>query len=398
MPCFSGQNSVVAKDTQHDLERHNSLNKDETMARSKKIRYAVVGIGHIAQAAVLPAFANARKNSVLTAIVSDDPVKRDEIGKQYGLEHAYSMDQYDECLRSGHIDAVYIALPNNQHCEYTVRAAEAGIHVLCEKPMAVTKEECEKMIHAAESSGVKLMVAYRLHFEEANLKAIEIAQSGQLGDLKLFNSVFNMQVRPGDIRVDRELGGGPIYDIGVYCINAARYLLRSEPMEVTAFHANTGDPRFQEVEEATGAVLRFPGDRLATFVCSFGAADVSSYQIVGTEGDLRVDPAYGYQGRLKHHLTIGEKTSTKTFSKRDQFAPELLYFSDCILNGTQPEPSGHEGLADVRVIQAIYRSAETKRSVLLDATLSKPRPDMSQEEYRPPVSEPELVHTESPSQ
>ena len=107
------------------------------------------------------------------------------------------MDQYDECLQSGHVDAVYIALPNSQHCEYTVRAAEAGIHVLCEKPMAVTEEECEKMIDAANSSGVKLMVAYRLHFEEANLKAVEIAQSGQLGDLKLFNSVFNMQAETG---------------------------------------------------------------------------------------------------------------------------------------------------------------------------------------------------------
>jgi predicted dehydrogenase len=367
------------------------------MARTKKIRYAVIGIGHIAQAAVLPAFSHARKNSVLTAIVSDDPVKRDEISKMYSLEHAYSMNDYEECLRSGNIDAVYIALPNSQHCEYTVRAAEAGIHILCEKPMAVTEDECEKMIHAADSSGVKLMIAYRLHFEEANLKAIEIAQSGQLGDLKLFNSVFNMQVQPGDIRVDRELGGGTVYDIGVYCINAARYLFRSEPVEVTALTANTGDPRFLEVDEATGAVLRFPGDRLATFVCSFGAADVSAYQIVGTKGDLRLDPAYGYQGRLKHQLTIDGKTSTKTFGRRDQFAPELLYFSECIINGRRPEPSGEEGLADVRIIRAIYESARSHRPVRLQATLSKPRPDLSQEQYQPPVSEPELVHTEPPS-
>jgi glucose-fructose oxidoreductase len=371
---------------------------EATMARSKKIRYAVVGIGHIAQAAVLPAFAHARKNSMLTAIVSDDPLKRDEISKMYSLEHAYSMDEYDRCLRSGNIDAVYIALPNSQHCEYSVRAAEAGIHVLCEKPMAVTEDECEKMIHAADSSGVKLIIAYRLHFEEANLKAVEIAQSGRLGDLKLFNSVFNMQVRQGDIRVDGDLGGGTVYDIGVYCINAARYLFRMEPVEVTALTANTGDPRFLEVDEATGAILRFPGDRLATFVCSFGAAEVASYQIVGTQGDLRVDPAYGYAGRLKHHLTVEGKTSTKTFARRDQFAPELLYFSDCIINDRRPEPSGEEGLADVRIIRAIYESARRHRPIQLPATLSKARPDSSQEEYRPPVSEPELVHTEPPSQ
>jgi predicted dehydrogenase len=130
-----------------------------------KVRYAVVGLGHIAQAAVLPAFQNAKRNSVLTALVSDDPTKLRELGERYGVQHTYTYDEYDACLTSGEIDAVYIALPNTMHCEYTVRAAEAGIHVLCEKPMATTEEECQKMIHAAESSGVRLMIAYRLHFE-----------------------------------------------------------------------------------------------------------------------------------------------------------------------------------------------------------------------------------------
>ncbi len=143
-------------------------------AAKGKIRYAVVGLGYIAQIAVLPAFAHAGKNSELTALVSDDPLKLKRLGRKYNVTSTYSYDQYDACLKSGEIDAVYIALPNNMHREYTERAARAGVHVLCEKPMAVTVRECEAMIEATEQNRVKLMIAYRLHFEEANLKAAEI--------------------------------------------------------------------------------------------------------------------------------------------------------------------------------------------------------------------------------
>src|SRR5688500_10562783 len=163
--------------------------------RKAAVRYAVVGLGHIAQAAVLPAFANAKRNSVLAALVSDDATKLRELGERYGVKHTYTYDEYDACLKSGEIDAVYIALPNTMNCEYAVRAAEAGVHVLCEKPMATAEEECEKMIHAAEASNVRLMIAYRLHFEAANRRAIELAQSGELGDLRIFQSLFTLNVK-----------------------------------------------------------------------------------------------------------------------------------------------------------------------------------------------------------
>ena len=149
------------------------------------------------------------------------------------------------------------------------------------------------MIRVCKQQGVHLMTAYRLHFERANLKAIEIATSGTIGEPRLFDSVFTMQVMDKDnIRLSRSKGGGPLWDIGLYCVNAARYLFQAEPEEVLATTANGGDPRFEEVEEAASAILRFPEGRLATFSCSFGAADVSSYRIVGTKGDLRVEPAY----------------------------------------------------------------------------------------------------------
>ena len=367
------------------------------MPSSKKIRYAVIGQGYISQVAVLPAFANARENSELVAILSEDPQKLAELGRKYRVKHTYPYEKYDECLRSGEVDAVYIALPNHLHRDYAVRAAEAGVHILCEKPMAVTEQECGDMIESATRHSVKLMIAYRLHFEEANLKAIDIVQSGTLGTPRLFDSVFTQQVQEGNIRLKRETGGGTLYDIGIYCINAARYLFREEPQEVFAMTANNGEPRFAEVDEMTSAVLRFPGERLASFTCSFGAADVSMYRIVGTHGDLRVEPAYEFADRLKHYLTVDGKTKTSLFGKRDQFAPQLLYFSNCILENQEPEPSGLEGLADVRIIRALYRSAQTRQPESLAEFVSKTRPTVAQQIRRPSVRKPPLVRASSPS-
>jgi glucose-fructose oxidoreductase len=363
-------------------------------SRSRKVRYAVVGLGHIAQTAVLPAFKHARRNCVLAALVSTDEVKLRELGEKYDVPHRYS--DYDACLASGEIDAVYIALPNHLHCEYAVRAAEAGVHVLCEKPLAVTVAECEKMIHAAEAAGVKLMTAYRLHFEEANLRASETVHSGELGDVRLFSSVFTLNVRPGNIRLDREQGGGTLYDIGIYCINAARYLFRAEPEEVTAFSANNGEERFAEIDEMTSAVLRFPGERLASFTTSFGVLEVGYYHLLGTKGNLLVDPAYDYSSALVHHLTTENSTKKKPFKKRDQFAPELSYFATCIRDDRQPEPNGQEGLADVAIIEALYESASSGRPVRLSLPEKAERPTLAQNREEPPVREPEKIHAESP--
>jgi predicted dehydrogenase len=363
---------------------------------TNKICYAVVGLGHIAQVAVLPAFKNAA-NSELVAIVSGEEEKREKLAKKYRLELSYKYDEYDQALAQ--VDAVYLALPNHLHREYAVRAAQAGVNVLCEKPMAVTEEDCQAMIDAANEGGVKLMIAYRLHFEAGNLEAIRLAESGKLGNPRIFTSEFAQQVTEDNLRVTEsvERGGGPLYDMGVYCINAARYLFRDEPIEVFAATANDGEKRFQKVEEMVSAVMRFPQERIATFTCSFGAADVSRYTLNGTEGLLTADPAYEYAMEIKHHLTIGGKTRTRTFPKRDQFAPELIYFSDCILNNKEPEPSGLEGMADVRIVQAIYESAKTRRVVELPELPAKKRPTVRQEIDRPAHEKPKTVRAKSPS-
>ena len=359
----------------------------------KQVRYAVVGLGHIAQVAVLPAFGNARRNSRLAALVSGDPVKLEELGKKYQVEQRCSYARYDDLLRSGEIDAVYIALPNSLHAEYAIRAAQAGVHVLVEKPMAVTEEQCERMAAAAREAGVKLMVAYRLHFERANLEAIEVARSGRIGEPRLISSTFTMRVVPGNIRVQKALGGGTLYDIGIYCINAARGLFRDEPLEVRA----TACGSIGDVEESVAAVLRFPGERLASFTCSFGAADVSEYRLVGTKGDLALEPAYEYAMALQHRLTLNGERKERRFAKRDQFAPELLYFSDCVLKNHAPEPGPEEGLADVRVIRALYRSAHSGQPVALGRYEKRERPGLEQEIRRPPIDQPRTVHTQAPS-
>ena len=378
------------------MSRQNST----STKKNKTVRYAVVGLGHLAQVAVLPAFARVH-NSELFAIVSGDAAKLKKLAKKYKIEHAYSYDEYDRALAV--VDAVYLVLPNHLHREYAVRAAKAGVHVLCEKPMAVTEEECEAMIDAASANQVKLMVAYRLHFEEGNLEAIQLAKSGKLGNLRIFDSTFAQQVVAGNIRVTEpvERGGGPVYDMGVYCINAARYLFQAEPTAVTAVSANDGEKRFSQVEEMTSVVMEFPGEKLATFTCSFGAADISRYTLVGTKGILTADPAYDYSMALKHQIKIGEREKTKTFRKRDQFAAELTYFSDCILRNKEPEPSGLEGLADVRIVRAIYESVGAKKKVSLPALPNelgrKKRPDIAQEIHLPAHGKPSTVKAKSPS-
>lgn len=361
----------------------------------RKIRYAVVGLGHIAQVAVLPAFRHAA-NSELTALVSDDPMKLKKLGQHYKVANLYTYEEYEECLSSGLVDAVFIALPNHLHREFTVQALKAKRHVLCEKPMAVTEDECREMIDASAESGAKLMIGYRLHLEPGNLEAINLAQSGKIGTPKIFSSVFCMQVKEGNVRLKRDAGGGTIYDIGVYCINAARYLFRAEPVEVFAFTTQGKDPRFAEVDETTTAVLRFPGSRVASFTCSFGAHDISTFELVGTKGRIRMDPAYEYAEPLVLSGQLGQKKFSKTYPKHDQFAAEIQYFSDCILKNRQPEPSGIEGWADVRIVEALYRSAQMGQPLELEPFEKSNRPSKAQSITKPPVEEEALVHVDAP--
>jgi predicted dehydrogenase len=347
----------------------------------------------------LPAFKHAQRNSTLAALVSGSPRKLKALGRRYRVSRLCSYEDLDDLFGSGEIDALYIALPNHLHKDITIRAARAGLHVLCEKPMAVTARECEQMIRATQQARVKLMIAYRLHFERANLETARLARAGKLGELRFFSSEFAMQVSEDNIRLERKKGGGPLYDIGIYCINAARYCLSEDPIEVWATATKSHDPRFREIEETVIGAMRFKDERLASFTCSFGAADRSTYTITGTRGSITLDPAYEYAEGLSYEMNVGERVRKKKFAKSDQFAPELLYFSACILEDREPEPSGEEGLADVRIIEGMQRSIGSERWVALDRIQRKRRPTLRHDIRRPAVPrEPQLVDVEPASQ
>jgi len=364
------------------------------------VRFAVVGLGHIAQAAVLPAFRHARPHAELTALVSDSPAKLTQLGRRYGVKRLCNYRDARDLFSSGEVDAVYIALPNTLHAAWAIRAAEAGLHVLCEKPLATTVQDCERMIEACERNGVKLMTAYRLHFERCNLEVAKIVRSRRIGDARYFDSQFSMQVKAGNIRLERELGGGPEWDIGIYCQNAARYVFADEPTQVWATTSNSGNARFSEVPESVHVVMKFPRERTATFTCSFGAADRSRYEVVGTKGSVVCDPAFHYAQGLAYELTLegktGEKKQRRKFPKRDQFAPELVHFAKCVRANKRPEPSGVEGLIDVAIIEAIHRSIGSGGWALVEAPEKHKRPTLNQEMHRPAVArEPPLVQAES---
>lgn len=362
-----------------------------------RIRYAVVGLGHIAQNSILPAFAHASENSELAALVSDDPVKLRSLSREYGVENCFAYKDFALCLHSGAIDAVYIALPNNLHAQYCIRAAQAGIHVLCEKPLAVTEEDCQDIIKTCAENNVKLMTAYRLHFERGNLEAMEIVRSGQIGEPRIFNSVFTMQVSPGNIRTKEKYAGSTLYDIGIYCINAARYIFSDEPSEGFCFSAAGADPRFRNVEEMTAAMMRFPNERLAAFTASFGAEDTADFEVIGTKGKLRAIQAYEYSMPVILELTTEGRTRRKCFELRDQFAPELIYFSDCILHDLEPEPSGVEGLRDVSIIHSLYESVRSRAPVKFKTIKRRRYPDKRQAIHRPPARNPRLVRVSAPA-
>jgi glucose-fructose oxidoreductase len=365
--------------------------------KKEPVRLAVVGLGWFGQSAVLPAFKRL-KNAKLCALVSGDERKRARLSAKHKVSTAVGYEGYVPLLRSGSIDAVYLALPNTMHAEYAVLAAKAGIHVLCEKPMAPTEAECARMIEAARLGNVKLMIAYRLHFEAANLMAVRLATSNKLGELRYLTAAFSLPVEAGNSRLSGELAGGPLNDIGVYCINAARALFRDEPIEAMAFAASrAGDDRFESVHEQVAALLRFPRDRLASFVVGFGASSLSRLDLVGTRGSLHLDPAFHHASDLVLEQRIGARHTRHRHRKRDQVAAEIEYFAQCVLDEREPSPSGLEGLADVRILRALDESIARGAPVGIAPVNPGQRPDPRQERHVPAHAEPSLVHAQSPS-
>jgi predicted dehydrogenase len=361
-----------------------------------KIRYGIVGLGSISQEAMMPGVEHTG-NSVLAALVTSDPQKASALSKMYEVEDTYSYEQYGEMLKSGKIDAVYIATPNWRHEEFAIPALSAGIHVILEKPMEVSSESCERIIEAQRRSQAKLMVAYRLHFEPGTIAAIEKVRSGELGAVHFFSSTFCQMVDPANHRAQNGTLAGPLFDMGPYPVNGVRNLFLDEPLEAFATSMNHPDSGFGDLDDTVSVILRFPHHKLAQFTVSYYGNAIDTYTVVGTKGVLESNPGYLYGKPLEHYIAIGTKEDQKSFKNTDHFGGELKYFSQCILDGTDPEPDGAEGLADVRVLEAIVRSLQSGRFETVDSVVPRTRISRDQEEALSAVKTPEMVHASAPA-
>lgn len=299
-------------------------------------------------------------NSKMSVIVSGNATGAQRLADFHGVERVVGYSAYDDLLLSDEIDAVYIALPNSMHADYAIRAAKAGKHVMVEKPLATTIAESEAMIAAARENGVFLMTAYRLHQEPGTVAVLEAIRAGKIGDPRYFTSVFSFQMAAGNHRLKAEHWGGPLQDVGVYCLNAARHVFSAEPTEVIAMASRPpDDPRFTETDAAVAVTLRFPGEGLAQFYCSFGAGELDNYTVVGSKGVLSVEKGYRFETTPRPVLTTAEGTEVLAVENVDHFGAQIAYFSDCILKGEAPEPDGEEGLCDMRVMLAIEEAVRT---------------------------------------
>ncbi|MFK3738236.1 Gfo/Idh/MocA family protein [Massilia sp. TN1-12] len=341
---------------------------------NERVGVAIVGVGRISVNEMLPAFAQS-KHAKPVALVSGDRAKALKVAHQYNIPESAVLDykDYDKLANMPEVQAVYIALPNSMHAEYTVRAARAGKHVLCEKPMANSVAECQQMIEACRKAKKKLMIAYRSQYEENDRTLVKMIRNKELGQLKEFISVNSQHMAdPQHWRLKRALaGGGALPDVGLYCINAARFLSGEEPVEVIGnTYSTPGDPRFKEVEESCQFVLRFPSGFIASCTTGYASHKSQMFRLNGTTAWAELNPAYAYEGiRLKvsHQVDGKEHASEIQAENKNQFAAELDHFARCIQQDQDVHTPGEEGLQDQRIMEAIYTSARTHRPVKLAA-------------------------------
>jgi len=361
----------------------------------RKIRYGVVGLGDISQRAMMPGIAHTG-NSELTALVSGDPEKLKVLGERYGVDALYAYEGFGELIASGKVDALYIGTPNWRHAEFAVPALEAGIHVLCEKPLEVSAEAARAMIAAAERGGAKLMTAYRLHFEPATLDAVRRIRAGEFGEPVAFTSVFSQVVDPANHRAMHGVEAGPLFDMGPYPINAIRYLFGAEPMEVVSAVGTRA--LGLGLDDTVAVTLRMPGDALAQFTVSYRGNGVNSLILAGTKGSIELNPCYMFNTPLEQYRKVGEDEAHEAFKATDQFGGQMRYFSDCILEDRALEPDGEEGLADLLVIEAVVKALATGGSVPVEPLARTRRIDPdAQEQTLRAVTPPEGVNASPPS-
>ena len=333
------------------------------MPGGERVGYAVVGLGSISQVAVLPAFAHSKK-SKLVAVVSGDKSKADRLAEQFKAGHAFSYGEFANCLSDKEVDAVYIATPPGEHEKYAVAAAKAGKHVLCEKPMAATVKQARNMVDTCRRSKVEFMTAYRKYFEPSSVTLKSMISKGELGRIDVIHTLFS-ELRPfGDNSsswlFSRKLcGGGPLTDLGVYCLNTCRWLVDEDPIAASGAVSWVRDRRrYKEVEEGIAFRLDFRSGLVLQGTAAYSAAFSSFVHVHGEKGWAELAPAFAFEEERRLSGKIAGRWFAKTFKPIDEFALELDYFSECIHRGRKPEPDGEQGMRDIIIIEAIYQAAK----------------------------------------
>lgn len=323
----------------------------------KKLGIALVGLGGYSKNQLAPALLET-KDCYLAGIVTGTPSKVSEWQVKYNIpeKNCYNYQNFDSIASNPDIDIVYVVLPPSMHKEYTIRAAKAGKHVICEKPMAVSVEDCEEMIAACKKAKRMLSIGYRLHFEPHNQEIMRLGQKQVYGRLQHIDSSngFKYGGDPNAWRLKKALGGGPLMDMGVYCIQAMRYTTGQEPLYVTAKEEKTGHPLFAEVEETITWELEFPGGLKATGATSFVKPGGGYLKVQAERGAFEVQPAFGYRG-IKGKTPAGEMAFPSVY----QQAFQMDDFAQCVRDKKPTRVPGEMGLKDIKVVEAIFKSVKS---------------------------------------
>ncbi len=338
------------------------------MTAHKKVGFAVVGLGSIAQGSILPAFSHSKK-ARLVALVSRDQKKAARLARKFKTPAFYGNEEYAACLANPDVDAIYVATPQGEHAPLTVQAAQAGKHVLCEKPLAATVEQSALMVEACQKHQVLLMTAYRKYFETGTRFLKQVIQGGALGRIDVIHTAFSELHVPGKSLqwlLDSKLaGGGPLMDLGIYCVNTSLWLVGEDPVEVNAEAWKHDAVRFREVEEGISFRMRFPSGLVVQGSSSYGAVMSSFIYVQGTKGWVLLTPAFDFNEPRRLTGRIKGRQIARRFKVMDEFAPELDAFASAIQNQRKVEADGVQGHRDMIILHSIYESARNRAPVII---------------------------------
>ena len=335
----------------------------QTPAPGRKLGFALAGLGSLSTHQIAPALQKTNFCK-LTGLITGHPAKAATWKAQYNIpdKNIYNYDNMETMADNADIDVVYVVTPNGLHAEHTIKAAKAGKHVLCEKPMEVSPEKCQQMIDACKAAGRQLAVGYRLHFDPNHLECVRLAREKVFGQVNLIEAEYGFRIGGNQWRLDRALsGGGPLMDVGIYALQATRYLTGEEPISVTAVQTNNDPAKFKDIEESISWELKFPGGALGSCNATYSFGGLDRFRAFADRGWFELTPAYGYGG-IQGRRSDGKWTA---FPPMDQFAAEMDDFAQCILNNQPTKVPGEEGLRDLKIMMAIYEAARTGKSINL---------------------------------